>query len=485
MQYGLNRNVFQFNTDEINIAKLAYQASVPEYDPGHAYVRGFPRQVWALLGMSLFFSDHPATVDRLMVFGRGLSVFYAALTIVVTYLLAKEILRSWEAGFWAALFLSACSLHVTNSHFCTADVTNAFWLAAVMVLSLNFLRKPSPATLILCSAACGFSIATKLTVFSLIPLVYSCVNARRAKWLGMALPLVVLTVLFVNGLSFSWHDYLGAAKDVFTASVRAGERHFRLQNPLVYFIALIPGLGSPAFAMMCWRGGRGIKSFRASLRANAKASLTSVLRSQFFWVIFLPLALYCLVVFSFGFVATRHMVVLTPGLASLAAGGLTLIRKDRLRRAVGFASVAYCFVNAAGNEYWYAQETRAAAWDYIRENIRDSAPVHFSRYMPIPEGYTDHDLPEAEYLVVHESYYRRYIRSLTSPFRSSPKDESYVVHGKPGHLRFYTALLQGKSEFRLVKRFRIRPITPESILSRSLFGWPPDLVGDVRIYRRS
>jgi hypothetical protein len=90
----------------------------------------------------------------------------------------------------------------------------------------------------------------------------------------------------------------------------------------------------------------------------------------------------------------------------------------------------------------------------------------------------------ASHLIVHETYYARYSKFFTTPFKQ-PKccEEVYNCHGE-SICSFYQDLLSNQSEFELIHHIKTQHPFPERRLFKHWFGTYETFLGDLRIYTR-
>ena len=93
-------------------------------------------------------------------------------------------------------------------------------------------------------------------------------------------------------------------------------------------------------------------------------------------------------------------------------------------------------------------------------------------------------LEGADLFIMHETYYGRYWKFFTTPFKI-PKccDEVYHCESEEVCL-FYQGVLSGQeANLELIKSFETVEIFPERILFKHLFGTYETFLGDVKIYK--
>jgi len=142
-------------------------------------------------------------------------------------------------------------------------------------------------------------------------------------------------------------------------------------------------------------------------------------------------------------------------------------------------------VIALEGQYGFWKDSRYEAREYLLENFNEER-IQYSPYA-LAKGMSK-GLPYGErgdLLLVHESYYRRYWKSLTTPFKIPECcEEVYHCLGEE-ECAFYQSLLAGKStEFKAIKRFNSFCLMPERKLYKRLFGTYETFLGDVIIFKK-
>ena len=176
-----------------------------------------------------------ADYDHIQLVGRALSGLWDTLTILLIYLLGKE-LYNRKVGLLAAAFLTFTVLHIQLSHFATFDIIMATFVVMAILMAVRGVRRGKAVDFLLAGVAAGLaigSLARSLPVLlpvGLAPLVRLYVeNGNPLRWqnwdlrqrrrayglLGLAL-LAVLLGLVTFGVTnpFSVIDCQSFLKDV-------------------------------------------------------------------------------------------------------------------------------------------------------------------------------------------------------------------------------------------------------------------------------
>ncbi len=92
--------------------------------------------------------------------GRFTTACLGTLTVALTYTLGKKLLDR-KTGILAALFLAFSHLHVSSSHYITADVPVTFFVVLTVLVSFCIIEKGEIKFYLLAGLLAGFAVATK------------------------------------------------------------------------------------------------------------------------------------------------------------------------------------------------------------------------------------------------------------------------------------------------------------------------------------
>jgi YYY domain-containing protein len=366
-----------------------------------------------------------ADYDHIQLVGRALSGLWDTLTILLIFLLGKE-LYSRRVGLLAAAFLTFTVLHIQLSHFATFDIIMATFVVMSILMAVRGVRRGKAVDFLLAGVAAGLaigSLARALPVLlpvGLAPLVrlygehgnplrwghWNSDQRRRAyTLLGLALAAVLLGVIAFGVTNpFSIIDYQSFLKNVgeqgrmvrgeadwpFTRQYRGTPAYLYQVEQQVRWGMGWP-LGVAAFAGLAWTIWRA---------ARRKISAGEVVLLAWVWT-------YFLINGAFMVKFMRYMVILTPFLCLLAAHAidslavwLRTLRLDRWLKgkwpAVGRTAASALIVIALGWTALYALAfetiyTRPHTWieasRWIYENIPDGSVIaveHWDDEMPKP-----------------------------------------------------------------------------------------------------
>jgi len=463
-----------YHPDEDRLLRNAYEIYSGRR-PSDFYPFGYSLQVGAVARVAGV--DAEDSSDLLPV-GRAVSLFYGVLTVLLVWMLAAELgIRSSSRWIPAACYAMA-GLPVIYSHYATADTTLAFFFAATVFAALKAFQKRELRWVFLCSVLCGVAMGTKLPLVLLVPVIAASLRARRW-WLGLALSIVTVpltaqaTCLFAYDLS----RFRKLLHMVRTDNVGVVAVHDYLANPLVLAFELLPCVGLVVAVLLL---GGALRALLRLLRGGGEAVKRA---APVFWCMVLPGILWFASVCMMPIPFPRHILPLLPLLVLLSAVGLKAGGKRTT--VVVLLCVIYQAVYLLPLEAQYVTDTREKMEGWLRENVAEGSRVYrcwYSQMRNWDDGLLRRgDISRSPYVLMHEAFYRRYIRSPVNPFRSYPREER--VYHSFGHTARIQRVLR-EDGYEELKRFPVRYLTPELILYKSLLGSFPDFAGDTVLYRK-
>jgi len=470
-----------YHPDEPYLAGLSNNLFADKEDKAISYPTGFPLQV-ALISL---FSGHFKHIDipGAILLGRTLSLLYGIMTILLIYLFTLELFGGKKAALAAALFLSLSGLHVTQSHYATADAAGVFWLYMTIFASLLFVRKKGDKYLLLAALSCGICLSLKLAAVSVIPVIYILSRDRGRRYRIPAVLIILAVFALATGGRFGPGGLALSVRRLFYDNVNVIKEHNTFLNPFVYLFGAVPAVGLPVFLLFLYGTGRLTRT----------KAVKGVIKKDVFFTVLLPAAVHIILISFLDVPFSRHILPAVPLLAVAAAYGFTALKKARLLRKktagllwLALLISAYQLVYVASIERYFITDTRESAGMWIRENIPYGAEIAATPYAEIPAlkaGYRTDLGFRSRYLILHESYYYRYIRSELNPLSGYPP-WSRIYHGDPGHFIKIQAILKGESPYKLIKAFRVKSLTPEMLLYKKALGTYPLFIGDTLIYKR-
>ena len=212
-----------------------------------------------------------------------------------------------------------------------------------------------------------------------------------------------------------------------------------------------------------------------------------------FAIVALPILLHLISICFLDTTFSRHILPAIPLFVIISAYGLREIKKSKIfcNNKVKFSFIflvifAYQLIYVSSIEYYFLFETRESATHWIKKNIPPGTEFTTARFVNIPllkKNYQTTADFNSPYLILHETYYYRYLRSRLNPFEKYPTWDK-VYHGSYDYFIKIQELFKGQLNYKLIKKFRIKSLTPEMSLYKKFLGTYPLFIGDTLIYKR-
>ena len=426
--------------------------------------------------------------------GRFLSIFYAILLIYTVYLLGNFIFEDRNVGVLAASLFAVFDLHVTYSHYALPASAYQFWVHLSLLLMFRYYRHLSGKKVterqtlleIVLGTALALTFGLKFDFLPFFLLGIILLVAWRQGFIrfsslllrGFRIGTVVLICFpVVHGFAFSWEDliYSFQVAQGFNQNAIPQDNHW-MHNPILYISGVI--------------GGTSIWVFLATLMGMVTLGKGFLERFKlhpawFFFLLFVAMEFAVRWFLDTPFI--RRANVFLPFMAITAAWYL-LTQFNALRSRKSWI-VSFVFLYTLGiaifgqNNFW--QDTRYQALDSIQRTAKGKK-IYYSTYAKIPAmpAQNANSPDEADILVVHETYYGRYWKYFTTPFKIPDCCEEVYNCANEELCIFYQDLLSDRSSFELVKTYPTYHPFPERRLFKYLFGTYETFLGDIKIYKR-
>ncbi len=470
-------------------------------------VRGYGYVTAAVARIKYFFSKDSPNFGEVLLLGRQLSTIYALCLIIIVFFLGRVGGLDPPAAGVAALLMAACDVNATYSHYMLPASGYVMFSYLALLGGVKLIRGPSVTGLSFLALGAAGAIAFKFDVFAtvwgglllmlLVGLRLSQAapasdaeglrsNTRRPSgtvpglsWWFILVGIIALLACFLL-LTFGWsweeikYSFVTlrkANKDVIFI-----EDHFR-DNLITYPMGVLAGIGLPAFALAAW--------------ATWKVALGRWRSGQFFTFKFLALAYaaaFLLTEFALRWYMDttfiRRVNIFMPAVALLAAYALQRLKaKPWLTVFVIAWSVGLGTVGQS--HHWL--DTRIEMRDWANVYLPKPAKVAISASINIDgmrnwRYYLNEDW---DYFITSEAFYRRYAKSMTTPF-GVPECSKGIYHGGPAdQCQDFQAMLFGTHEgVVLIKEFKTWDVFPERLLYHHFFGYYETFLGDVKVFRR-
>ena len=475
-----------FYPDEYTHARIAKSFATRIVEP-QWYVKAYPAQIalasFLLLQKNYLPDDDPVNNEAYFILlGRFLSLLYGAALIILVFFIGNHF-GGFKAGLFASLSLAVMDLFVSFSHLAVPVVSSAFWFLLATFLIYLAHKKPSQFLDLSAMAASTICLATKLNFMPLAFLVIMFALrkeelTKKARTFAMLFFVFISTYWLANGSLATYKDIsltVGASIGVnFIDQIPDKQL---LLNPLLFFFAVLAGssLLTLASALL------GAKKFWDGKKDAG------------FWLFIVAPVLAWLAVSSLRpNVFPRSIIELFP-LMALFSGFFvaSLFRERKFHIAVIAAAVLiiYPLGLTLSSQGEFAHDNRFHAYDWLSENTSPGEEVLASRYVFSDSGEEPPaiTLGEADYIVLHEFYYGRYVKKFTSGF-GTPKCVSGVHH--PTSIENCEAIQKlvldtPESGYSLAKEFRVENPFAERVVFKEFFGMYTPNAGDILIFRKN
>jgi|AntRauTorckE5430_2_1112549.scaffolds.fasta_scaffold00164_11 hypothetical protein len=459
----------------------------------------------------------PPTFEEVLLLGRRLSTIYALVLIVVVFCLGRVGGLSPPAAGLAALLMAACDVNATYSHYMLPASGYIMFSYLALLGGVKLIRGPSISGLCFLALGAAGAGAFKFDVFPtvwggalLILLIvwrsfggsdaidrkelrsstahsYSTSRYKKAssgalmglEWWVIPVALAGLAVCFI-ALTYGWSweeiDYSFKTLRKANKDVIYAENHF-WDNLITYPLGVLAGIGLPAFALAVWATVKLTAGRWRSQRLFTFKTLGLCYGAAFLLTEF-ALRWYMDSTFI------RRVNIFMPAVALLAVYALQRIKA---KPWLSFIVVAWSIgLGVVGqSHHWY--DTRIEMRDWANIYLPKPAKVAISASINIDgmrnwRYYLNEDW---DYFITSEAFYRRYTKSMTTPF-GVPLCNGGIYHGGPAdQCEDFQAMLLGTHEgVVLVKEFKTWDVFPERLLYHHFFGYYETFLGDVKVFRR-
>lgn len=456
--------------------------------------RGFGIQVGWLSFIYHKITGAELDATTLVMIARGLSTLYALLLILLVFFLIQHLFHDRTIAWLAALFLAIFDLNVTHSHYGIPAVSYVFWnylTVFLLIKWLSGLKEEKNWTnwgyLLVVSFTIAMAFASK---FDFIPMMMGGLvlalavfqkKLRIIKAIALAVSFVLLFVFafgIITAFTLSFEEVKHSFNFLYKGNKDViGLDNHLLYNPFLYFMAVLGGTGLPALLV----GGYGLY-FLYKRRKSSAIPLGLVILMVF-------LALEFLVRWNLDTPFVRRANIFIPMVAILASYGLVYLSK-RLKRfpwlPIVFA-LLYSLVLTLVSQSNFWNDTRYRAKTFLEREEHKGKKFCYSPYVNFPGMPKSYIKKESDLVLLHETYYGRYWKYFTTPFRYPPKccEEVYHCFGGVEECLWYQDMLNATDEeFELLKTIPTLEIMPERMLYKRLFGSYETFLGDIRIYQR-
>lgn len=439
-------------------------------------------------------ADRPPDYHDFILLGRQLSTVFALLLIVVVWAMGRASGLSPPMAGVAALLVAACDVNATYSHYCLPASGYIFWcyLAALGAIRLSRFepgKQKDLRSLLLLALGTAGALAFK---FDVLPFAWGglfllyLAGTRRIPWWYVALGIAFVAGfvgVFIYG--WSWNNIQSTFRTLSTLN-REGvpvDNHYR-DNLIVYPAGVIAGIGLPVFGLAIY----GLRKLLKGAAAGAEEGLKKQgWANPRLWILLYLcgwLATEFLVRWSVDTAFIRRVNIFMPAVCLLAAYGL---QRLRYRPWLAAAVVAYtlAFAVVGQSNHWF--DSRYAMREFVNNELPADAKVAVSGYVQHKKlrrtrFFMDIDW---DYAILHETYFSRYYKSMTTPFGLPACCEEVYNCNRVEECERMQALLTGQADdARLLRAFKPRNIFPERVAYAYFFGNFETFLGQTLVYER-
>jgi len=449
--------------------------------------RAFGVQIAYLFIICNKFGLSPSTTNLILI-GRFLSIFYSVILVLLIYFYVIVSLKNYRAAFIAALFLSISDLNITYSHYAVPEICHVFYFYLSILFISNYLKNDRSYLNILgLGISLGMCLATKFDPSPIIAFGIAWLLYKKFSDNYRNIILVACIVIFTFAVSWNSIDLMIYYKSFrWVAAVNQNtvlKDHHYFYNPILYASAIIAG--SSIFIFISGVIGffkYYINPYACGIEGKAPLPLTLT-----------PLILF-LIYWTGDATFVRRASAFIPFFCIYSGLYLSTIRNKHLLLLVVFLIFSYTILLSIISQNAFLEDTRYKARNFIDKKYAKNFVVAYCPYSSAAVRHFNHrismyddrfnDLVQKrtlDFIVLHETYYGRYGKYFTTPFRI-PLNCDEVYHCRSTLFNTMQSLTQNRSIYKLKYKFSAFNPFPERILFKMLYGTYETFLGDVLIY---
>jgi hypothetical protein len=455
---------FSFQPDDKRFVLAAKDIKAPIRG---GYPQGMTTQLY--LAHSLVSRVTPVGVLQVL---HAITIFYAGLSILLTYAIARSWRMSRGRALLGAAFLSVAPLAVVQSYFGTADVTAMFYFYATLLAGGQYLRTQKQLWFVILCALTGMAVAVKFSVPLFGPLALVLAFQRKGERLVQGLTAAFVVVASFEALSLfkftPWdlHRLFLMLRDD-NVVISGVESDIVADGPITqlrrYSWDLVSAVGIPCALLFLV----GIVRWSRTLPELAQRTRSALFGDEWRTLVtpaslfVAALSLQALLLLISQIHAERHVLIFVPVICIAAAQALFgLIGTGNFAtpaRVLAITAIlAYQTSEAVAIKglYWTDVRNDLASWTSgrVAEGHRVVALAPFSNvrstmYSPDQNPLL---LDKSSFVVTCDFEYVRYLHH---------KKASEIFHpmGGQDRLDFFRGVFEGTSEFGIVREFKSKP----------------------------
>lgn len=487
-----------------------------------------------------FLKIFPALNDTFITLvGRILSLLYSLALIGLVFIAACYIFGDKKMAVLNSFLIAVFDLTTTYSHYATPDTAHTFWYylsifllliyyspkpynhhptPEKIALILSFLKKHNVPLL---SLVLAMTLAIRFDFVPLIIfLVFSTINLIKKRPVRIFVrelyqPVKILALtsflfLMIHAGVYFPSDFIKAAQKLVKDNTvpYAAEQGF-LYKPLLYPLIIIAGTSLPIFLVFVFGFFRTLLAKKATYEKHAYLFLTAPLFLSFLALYFGPP------------ITVRRAAIFLPFMALVTAPELIKCYRKTFPKTgpmITWGVLLYTLSLTLISQYYFVKDTRFQAEEFLKSNYNDKIILYseyaYSQGMPLGilldsettilaprnydpilvKDYTTRIAPpereqvivEPDVVVLHETYYGRYWKSISSPFKRPPQCCEEVSRCKEVEICLREqAALGNTTDFKIVKKFEVKHPFPERIIFKKLFGTYETFLGDTLVLEKN
>lgn len=457
--------------------------------------RAFGFQLGGLIFIAEKLGFEVSYLTKHALLGRFFSTFYALLLIYLIFHLGCLLFEDQRIGLLAAALFAVFDLHITYSHYALPSSAYLFWTHLSLLLMFRYyyhlsgkkvVEHPTQLELMLgASLALVFGLKFDFLPFLLLGSILLVSWRQKLIHFSSLLlrsfritTVVLLCFPIIHGFAFSWEDFVYSFQvaQSFNQNAIPQDNHW-LHNPILYLFALMGGTSIWVL----------LGSVLGSVVLLGQASNTFKI-SPLWIFLFLFVSMEFAIRWFLDTPFIRRANIFLPFVAITTAW--YIMEKLSLQNTKKLAVIGLILLYTLGIAFYgqsnFWQDTRYEALPLIKE-LGEHNKVYYSTYaktpgMPEPTVTTPQ---EADILVVHETYYGRYWKYFTTPFKIPNCCDQVYNCANEERCTFYQELLSNTSTFELLETFPTQHPFPERRLFKRLFGTYETFLGDIKIYKQA
>jgi Dolichyl-phosphate-mannose-protein mannosyltransferase len=429
------------------------------------YVIGMATQLFLLNALLSHFGE-----TNLAVLLRVITLFYAALSIPLTFWIARALSCSVRTGIIAAALLAVTPLHAMNSQFGTADMTAIVYFYAAWLAAAAYLRTHRQLWFVMFAALCGAAMAIKFFLPVLVPLGLVLLLDSRRSWQTQG-PLAGVIAYFsfsaFSLFNYTLYDFAALWRMLRDDNLSMDGGFSTPMQLKAYVLDALPGLGLALFCLTLigllgssLRGARAVRfvtfdGLRAFLH-TPQGLLAAALTSHAFLIVTAEVH------------GERHTLIFAPMACILVAAMLGRIADALPRSSIVLAVLlvpllAYQFLQVRAISALFRSDIRGEVAAWVDSKRASGATVYTTdRYTWVRGAELDNEDYEniarnARYYIACDLEFSRYMRDQ--------HHASQIVHGHDAGLKLFRELFSGQSSrWRVEQSFRQQPMSFEQRL---------------------